>query len=77
VPDEPDGLDELAGAEYLALVRALYRAGTDFEARAAALCVRSESRRGCAFALGALFARRAAHRLDGRGVRACASARRH
>ena len=38
VPDEPDGLDELAAAEYLALVRALYRAGTDFEARAAALC---------------------------------------
>jgi ABC-2 type transport system ATP-binding protein len=38
VPDEPDGLDELAVAEYLALVRALYREGAAFDARAVALC---------------------------------------
>jgi len=38
VPDEPDGLDELAATEYLTLVRALYRACADYDARAAALC---------------------------------------
>jgi len=38
VPDEPDGLDELTTGEYLALVRALYRAGADYDARADALC---------------------------------------
>jgi ABC-2 type transport system ATP-binding protein len=38
VPDEPDGLDELAVSEYLSLVRALYRAGAAFDVRAAALC---------------------------------------
>jgi ABC-type multidrug transport system ATPase subunit len=38
VPDEPDGLDELAVAEYLALVRALYREGAAFDARARTLC---------------------------------------
>jgi len=38
VPDEPDGLDELATAEYLVLVRALYRAGPEYDARATALC---------------------------------------
>jgi ABC-2 type transport system ATP-binding protein len=38
VPDEPEGLDELAVAEYFALVRALYRAGAAFDARVAALC---------------------------------------
>jgi ABC-2 type transport system ATP-binding protein len=38
VPDEPGGLEELALAEYLTLVRALYREGAAFDARAAALC---------------------------------------
>jgi ABC-2 type transport system ATP-binding protein len=38
VPDEPDGLDELAVAEYLALVRALYGESAAFDARAVALC---------------------------------------
>ena len=38
VPDEPQGLDELAVSEYLALVRALYRDGAAFDTRAAALC---------------------------------------
>ena len=38
VPDEPEGLDELAVSEYLSLVRALYREGAAFDARAAALC---------------------------------------
>lgn len=38
VPDEPEGLDELAVSEYLALVRAVYRDGAAFDARAAALC---------------------------------------
>ena len=38
VPDEPDGLDELAVSEYLSLVRALYREGVAFDARASALC---------------------------------------
>jgi ABC-2 type transport system ATP-binding protein len=38
VPDEPDGLDELAVSEYLSLVRALYREGAAFDARAVALC---------------------------------------
>jgi ABC-2 type transport system ATP-binding protein len=38
VPDEPDGLDELAVAEFLSLVRALYREGIAFDARATALC---------------------------------------
>jgi ABC-2 type transport system ATP-binding protein len=37
VPDEPDGLDELAVVEYLALVRALYRESRAFDARALAL----------------------------------------
>ena len=37
VPDEPDGLDELAVVEYLALVRALYGAGPAFDARAVRL----------------------------------------
>jgi len=38
VPDEPEGLDELAAAEYLSLVRSLYRAGAGYDARAAGLC---------------------------------------
>ncbi|MHB8641984.1 MAG: ABC transporter ATP-binding protein [Gaiellaceae bacterium] len=38
VPDEPDGLDELAVAEYLGLVRALYRESAGFDARAERLC---------------------------------------
>jgi ABC-2 type transport system ATP-binding protein len=38
VPDEPEGLGELAVAEYLALVRALYRDGAAFDARASTLC---------------------------------------
>jgi ABC-2 type transport system ATP-binding protein len=38
VPDEPDGLDELAVSEYLTLVRSLYRAAADYDARAAGLC---------------------------------------
>jgi ABC-2 type transport system ATP-binding protein len=38
VPDEPDGLDELAVAEYFTLVRALFRERAAFEARSAALC---------------------------------------
>jgi ABC-2 type transport system ATP-binding protein len=38
VPDEPDGLDELAVSEYVALVGVLYREGAAFDARAAALC---------------------------------------
>jgi ABC-2 type transport system ATP-binding protein len=38
VPDEPEGLDELAVSEYLSLVRALYREGAAYGARAAALC---------------------------------------
>jgi ABC-type multidrug transport system ATPase subunit len=38
VPDEPQGLEELAVSEYLALVRALYRDGAAFDTRAAALC---------------------------------------
>jgi ABC-2 type transport system ATP-binding protein len=38
VPDEPEGLDELAVSEYLSLVRALYREGVAFDARATALC---------------------------------------
>jgi ABC-type multidrug transport system ATPase subunit len=38
VPDEPQGLDELAVSEYLALVRALYRDGPAFDVRGAALC---------------------------------------
>jgi ABC-2 type transport system ATP-binding protein len=38
VPDEPDGLDELAVAEYLALVRSLYTADPAFGARAEVLC---------------------------------------
>jgi ABC-2 type transport system ATP-binding protein len=54
VPDEPDGLDELCVDEYLRLVRVLYGAGAEFDARAEAL-VRSfgleSSRRLC---LGAL-----------------------
>jgi ABC-2 type transport system ATP-binding protein len=37
VPDEPDGLDELAVEEYLVLARELYRAGAGFDARAGAL----------------------------------------
>jgi ABC-2 type transport system ATP-binding protein len=37
VPDEPEGLDELAVSEYLTLVRALYRESAAFDARAAAL----------------------------------------
>jgi ABC-type multidrug transport system ATPase subunit len=38
VPDEPEGLDELAVSEYLSLVRALYREGGAFDARASAFC---------------------------------------
>jgi ABC-2 type transport system ATP-binding protein len=38
VPDEPDGLDELAISEYLSLVRAVYRETASFDARAVALC---------------------------------------
>ncbi len=38
VPDEPDGLDELAVAEYLSLVRALYREDAGFDARSHRLC---------------------------------------
>ena len=38
VPDEPGGLDELAVAEYLTLVRLLYRAGEEYDTRAAGLC---------------------------------------
>lgn len=38
VPDEPDGFDELAAAEYLALVRTLYRADAGYDARANGLC---------------------------------------
>ena len=38
VPDEPNGLDELAIAEYLALVRTLYRESAAFDARAGSLC---------------------------------------
>ncbi|MEX2211547.1 MAG: ABC transporter ATP-binding protein [Gaiellaceae bacterium] len=37
VPDEPTGLDELTVGEYLGLVRALYRAGPEYDARAGAL----------------------------------------
>lgn len=37
VPDEPRGFDELAVGELLGLVRALYGAGSDFDARAARL----------------------------------------
>lgn len=37
VPDEPTGLDELTVAEYLDLVRALYRAGPEYAARARTL----------------------------------------
>jgi ABC-2 type transport system ATP-binding protein len=38
VPDEPEGLDELAVSEYLSLVGALYREGAAFDARVATLC---------------------------------------
>lgn len=37
VPDEPNGLDELCGEEYLSLVRVLHRADAAYETRAAAL----------------------------------------
>lgn len=37
VPDEPTGLDELTVAEYLDLVRALYRAGPEYRGRSLAL----------------------------------------
>lgn len=37
VPDEPDGLDELTVAEYVSLVRALYRAPAAYDVRARAL----------------------------------------